>query len=141
MTHFAPGEREKVVRPVNSICQLVQNEPANLDQDQLGALYAQLGALGAEDVVRRAMEELALRLSHAERLYRQNELTDLRKSVRSLVAIADQIGMKKLARVAQDVSNCIDQSDDVALASTLSRLLRVGERSLTAIWDMQDLSF
>ncbi len=130
-----------MVRPVNSICQLVQDEPANLDQNQLGELYAQLGALGAEDVVRRAMEELALRLSHAERLYRQGDLVDLRKSVRSLVAISEQIGMRKLARVAQDVSNCIKQRDDVALASTLARLLRVGERSLTAIWDMQDLSF
>lgn len=130
-----------MVRPVNSICQLVQDEPANLDRDKLGALYAQLGALGAEDVVRRAMEELALRLSHAERLYRQADLPGLRKSVRSLVAISEQIGMRKLARVAQDVSNSIDQCDDVALASTLARLLRVGERSLTAIWDMQDLSF
>ena len=130
-----------MVRPVNSICQLVQDEPANLDQEQLGALYAQLGALGAEDVVRRAMEELALRLSHVENLYRRDELPELRKSVRSLVAISEQIGMQKVARVAHDVSNCIDQCDDVALASTLARLLRVGERSLTAIWDMQDLSF
>ena len=130
-----------MVRSVTSICQLVQDEPANLDQEQLGALYAQLGALGAEDVVRRAMEELALRLSHVERLYRRDELPELRKSVRSLVAIAEQIGMQKVARVAQDVSHCIDQCDDVALASTLARLLRVGERSLTAIWDMQDLSF
>ncbi len=130
-----------MVRPVTSICQLVQDEPANLDHAQLGTLYSQLGALGAEDVVRRAMEELALRLSHAERLYRENELPELRKSVRSLVAISEQIGMRKLARVANDVSNSIDQCDDVALASTLSRLLRVGERSLTAIWDMQDMSF
>ena len=77
-----------MVRPVNSICQLVQDEPANLDQEQLGTLYAQLGALGAEDVVRRAMEELAVRLSHVESLYRRNELPELRKSVRSLVAIS-----------------------------------------------------
>jgi len=130
-----------VVRPVTSICQLVQDEPANLDHDRLGTLYSQLGALGAEDVVRRAMEELALRLSHAESLYRQNEMPDLRKSVRSLVAISEQIGMQKLARVANDVSTSIDQGDEVALSSTLARLLRVGERSLTAIWDMQDMSF
>ena len=129
-----------MVRPVTSICQLVQDEPANLDHDQIGALYAQLGALGAEDVVRRAMEELALRLSVAERQYRQDERDELRKGARSLVAIAEQIGMQKVARVAQDVSAAIDQFDDVALAATMSRLLRVGERSLTAIWDMQDFS-
>lgn len=130
-----------MVRAVNLICQLEQNEPANLDHDRLGALYAQLGALGADDVVRRAMEELALRLSHAERLYRQNDLPELRKGARSLVAIAEQIGMQKLAGVAGDVICSIDQCDEVALASTLARLLRVGERSLTAIWDLQDMSF
>jgi hypothetical protein len=125
---------------VNSICFLDQEEPANLDHEQLGALYAQLGALGAEDVVRRAMEELALRLSMAERQFREQQTDELRKSARSLIAIARQIGMGKVAAVAADVGRCLDQQDDVALAATLSRLLRVGERSLTAIWDMQDLS-
>ena len=130
----------KVVRDVNSISHLVQQEPANLDHDQLGALYSQLGAIGAEDVLRRAMEELALRLSHAEKLYRQHEEAELRKSVRSLTAIADQIGMSKLVDVAEDVARVIDQGDQVALAATLARLMRVGESSLTAIWDLQDLT-
>lgn len=112
----------------------------SIDHDQLGALYAQLGALGAEDVVRRAMEELALRLSHAERQYRQSELEDLRKGVRSLIKIAEQIGMQKLARVAGDVAQAIDAADRVAIAATLARLLRVGECSLTAIWDLQDMT-
>jgi hypothetical protein len=129
-----------VVETVTLISQLEQDEPANLDHDQLGALYAQLGALGAEDVVRRAMEELALRLSLAERQYRQGDRAELRKGLRSLIAIAEQIGMQKLARVAQDVGKSIDQGCEVALAATLCRLLRVGERSLTAIWEMQDLS-
>lgn len=125
---------------VTSISHLMQDEKVSIDHEQLSALYAQLGALGADDVVRRAMEELALRLSHAERQYRQNSLTELRKGVRSLVKISEQIGMNKLARVAGDVSTAIDQSDPVAIASTLARLLRVGERSLTAIWDLQDMT-
>lgn len=119
---------------------MLQAEAANLDHDQLGALYAQLGAVGAEDVLRRAMEELALRLSHSERLYQQSEMPELRKSVHSLIAIADQIGMGKLARVAKDVSIGIDQGDMVVVAATLSRLMRVGEASLTAVWDLQDLT-
>jgi len=125
---------------VTSISQLIQNEAASLDHDQLSALYSQLGAVGAEDVVRRAMEELALRLSHLERQYRQDEIKNLRKGARSLVAIAEQIGMKKLVRVAEDVCNSIDQGDTVALAATLARLLRVGERSLTAMFDLQDIT-
>lgn len=129
-----------MVTKLSSISQLMQAESAALDHDQLGALYAELGAIGAEDVVRRAMEELALRLSHAERQYRQDQMQDLQKGMRSLVAISDQIGMKKLAHVALDVSNAVEQGDDNAIAATLARLLRVGESSLTALWDLQDFT-
>lgn len=81
-----------------------------------------------------------MRLSHSERLYQQDDMEGLRKSTQSLIAIADQIGMRKLARVAGDVSNVVADNDVVAIAATLSRLMRVGEASLTAVWDLQDLS-
>ena len=111
----------------------------NLDQERLGALYSQLGEASAEDIVCRALEELALRMSHCDRLYREQNWPDLLKNTRSLIAIADQIGMQKLAQVAGDVTRCIDAGDTNGLAATLSRLLRIGEKSLTTIWDMQDL--
>lgn len=125
---------------MNHVLKMGLQENVRVDQDRLGALYAQLGEAGAEDVVYRAMEELALRLSHCNRLFASENWTELRKCVRSLAAIADQIGMHILARVSQDVIHCIDMEDIIALAATLSRLLRIGERSLTAIWDLQDIT-
>lgn len=119
------------IKPLEQVC---------VDQERLGALYSQLGESGAEDVVCRALEELALRMSHCDRLYRQQSWPELRKNTRSLIAIADQIGMQKLSQVAGDVTRCIDAGDPNGLAATLSRLLRIGERSLTAIWDMQDIT-
>lgn len=119
---------------------LKQDEVVRLDGDRLEALYAQLGETGAENVVCRALEELAVRLSHTERCYREGRTADMRKSARSLVAIADQIGMRMLARVARDVTDCVDAGDHIALAATLSRLLRIGERSLSEVWELQDLS-
>ena len=119
---------------------LNQNEMIRMDPDRLEELYLQLGEAGAENVVCRALEELAARLSHTERCYREERQKDMRKSARSLVAISDQIGMSLLARVAQDVTTCIDDGDQIALAATIARLLRIGERSLTEIWDLQDLS-
>lgn len=116
------------------------NEKVRVDQDRLGALYAQLGENAAEDVVCRAMEELALRLSHCSRLYKAGNLNDLRKCAKSLIAIADQIGMLVLARVAGDVLESLDADDAPAVAATLGRLLRIGEQSLTAIWDLQDIT-
>ncbi len=122
------------------VLQIKPMESVSVDQERLGALYSQLGQSGAEDVVCRALEELALRLSHCDALFREGPWTELRKNTRSLIAIADQIGMHALSHVASDVTHCIDQRNHVAIAATLSRLIRVGERSLTAVWDIQDIT-
>lgn len=115
-------------------------ETVQVDHEKLGALYAELGEVGAEDVVCRAMEELALRLSHCSRLHSAGQWEELRKCARSLIAISEQIGMLVLARVAHDVLETLDAQDTPAVAATLARLLRIGEQSLTAIWDLQDIT-
>lgn len=112
-----------------------------LNAHRIDALYLQLGESSAEDVVCRALEELAARLGHAERLYREGRISDMRKCARSLIAIADQIGMQHLVQVAGDVTGCIDAGDTNALAATFARLLRIGERSLCEIWDVPELLF
>ncbi|MGK7651128.1 MULTISPECIES: hypothetical protein [unclassified Roseovarius] len=125
---------------METITLLNQTEVVQLDEGRLEQLYLQLGEAGAEDVLCRALEELAVRLSHTERCFRCNRVQDMRKSARSLIAIAEQIGMSKLAGVARDVTQSIDLHDEVAMAATLSRLLRIGERSLLEVWDLQDYS-
>ena len=67
-------------------------------------------------------------------------MENLRKNARSLIAISDQIGMTAMASIAQDVTGAVDSEDAPAVAATVFRLLRVGERSLTAVWEQQDLS-
>jgi hypothetical protein len=128
------------VKEMKHVTLIKPTESVNVDQDRLSALYTQLGEASAEDVVCRAMEELALRLSHCDRLFRTSERNELRKSVRSLIAIADQIGMSAVSTVAGHVTDCIDQENNIALAATLGRLIRIGEESLTAIWDLQDIT-
>jgi len=116
------------------------SESVQLDQARLDMLFSQLGDAGAQNVMCRAMEELAVRLSQCDTLWRAQNKMQLRKHARSLIAIADQIGMATLARTAGDVTDCIDIRDDVALAATLSRMLRIGERSWAAVWSMENLS-
>ncbi|NVK14468.1 hypothetical protein K3725_01000 [Leisingera sp. S132] len=118
----------------------MHSETVRLDPDKLSELYEQLGEAGAEDVVCRAIEEMAVRLTHCERLWRQNDMMNLRKSARSLIAMAEQIGMTALANIAKDVTVAIDSEDAPAVAAILFRLMRVGERSLTAVWDQQDMT-
>lgn len=125
---------------MEDVTTLAQTEQVRLDPDRLGALYRQMGEANAEDVICRAVEELAIRMTQCEKLWRAGDWPGLRKSVRSLIAIAEQVGMTKLSRVAADVTHAIDNNDAVAAAATLTRLLRVGERSLTAVWDLQDMT-
>lgn len=125
---------------MSDIINIRLSEKIQLDQVRLGALYAQLGETGAESVVCRAMEELAARLAQCDALWRAGNRLLLRKNARSLIAISNQIGMHRLAQVAGDVTTSIDANDEVAIAATLSRMLRTGERSLSALWSMEDLS-
>lgn len=136
----AVGARKFGVKVVANILTVVHTETVRLDPDKLSDLYKELGERGAEDVVCRAIEELAVRLTHCERVWRHNDMTNLRKSARSLIAIADQIGMSAMSNIARDVTVAIDAEDHPAVAAILFRLIRVGERSLTAIWDQHDLS-
>jgi len=117
---------------------LSREEPARLDRDRLQELYAELGEGAAENVICRALEEMAVRLAKVERAHRQGDASELRRNARSLAAISDPLGMTLLSRVAADVARCVEAGDPVALAATLARLLRLGERSLLAVWDIRD---
>lgn len=125
---------------VDKIITLEHKESVRLDSDRLAGLYRQLGDTNAVDVLCRTIEELAVRLSNCERFWRQRDWAGLRKCAKSLVAISEQVGMTALARVAGDVAHNVDAGDAVATGATLNRLIRVGEGSLTAVWDQQDLS-
>ncbi len=111
-----------------------------VDRERLDHLYAQLGAANAEQIVLRAMEELAARLDKVEGSYKKGQFGEMQKAARSMIAISEQIGMETFARVASDVNMLATQDDGAALAATVARLKRIGERSLLAVWDLQDAS-
>lgn len=128
------------VNVVTQVLNLIQTEPVRLDPDRLEGLYQQLGERTAEDIVCRAIEELAVRLAQCERSWRDDKMAALSKIAHSIIAIADQVGMTALAGVAGDVRDAAKSGDPVATGATLFRLVRIGERSLTAVWDTQDLT-
>lgn len=128
------------VRLVEHVTAFIPSDRVRLDSERLETLYAKLGEEGADNVLCRAMEEMAVRIKQCEKMYRAGSSRDLRKTVHSLIAIADQIGLTTLSRVANDVVICIDSGDWVALGATFARLVRSGDQSLTAIWDLQDIT-
>ncbi len=116
------------------------DEGVRLDPERLFALYAELGETAAESVLCGAMEEMAARMSVMRSHVPGSDPQMLIRSSSLLAKVADQVGMSMLARVARDVCACARTGDTNALAATIARLVRIGDRSLTAVWDLQDIT-
>jgi hypothetical protein len=119
---------------------LHHEEGVRLNPECLVALYAELGHAGAEQVVCRAMEELSARLTEMQRFADEGKSAALKRSARLLIKVAEQIGMITFARVAGDVIEATEANDPAGQAATLARLIRIGDRSLTAVWDLRDMT-
>ncbi|MEX0283901.1 MAG: hypothetical protein AB3N23_04760 [Paracoccaceae bacterium] len=94
----------------------------------------------AEDMICRAVADLAATISKCESLLRAGNLTQLAQVTAAVVLAAEQLGMTKLKAVADQTLDCVHNNDRVAIAATLSRLIRVGDVSLCAVWDVEGLS-
>lgn len=125
---------------MSAVLRLQHHEPVRLDRSQLEVLYQNLGPAGADKVVAHALGALGQTLVQAAEQYREGQIEALRGALRTIVALAQQVGMTLLARVARDVLELSHTYDAAAFGATMARLERIGEGSLVAVWDLQDLS-
>lgn len=110
------------------------------DSGPIVLMYRNMGTAAAEQVVTRALTELALAMTGLAAQVRGGELADMDRQLRRLHRMADQLGMISLAQVAQDVRACLDRADRIAFAAVWARLLRVAERSLASDRGLADQS-
>ncbi len=122
------------------VTMLRMEEPARFNPDRLEQLCAEIGERRAEREVALALEAISADLQNLSGVDASQTPEALSAPVRSIVTAAEMIGMASLARVGWDVLACLERGDPVSLAATHSRLARVGERSINAIWDLEDLS-
>ncbi|MEM8632437.1 MAG: hypothetical protein AAGF74_14465 [Pseudomonadota bacterium] len=125
------------MQPVSAI---ELRETVSIDQDRLADLYARLGPVEAEGVVCRILEDLAVLICRVEADLREGAFDSVCLNAGTLVPIAGDIGLATLSRVAADAAQAARRRDLAATAATVARLSRIGDRSLVAIWDLQDRS-
>ncbi len=82
------------------------------------------------------VEAIAETLDEMETHYHAHDFRNLQRSTDQLTILARKYGFYSLDAVARDVLTTLHQTDFVALGAVLTRLLRVGEQSLYAIWDL-----
>lgn len=113
-------------------------EVARFDPARLEQLCRDKGEAAAETAAAEALSTIShLVRSMGAKAHALGD-AELIEYVEALRVAADQIGMSTLARVARDVRDCVQACDRVAQAATLARLDRVADRSIHAIFDLDD---
>lgn len=120
-----------VLKPREVVCQNVE---------AVAEIYHNLGAPLAEQLVARALGELALTMAGIAEKVRAQDLRDLARQLVRLRRLAGDIGLVSLASVAGDARICLERADSTAFAAVWARLLRVAERSFAADQGSADIS-
>jgi hypothetical protein len=112
------------------------NDRVKQDAEPIATIYRNLGAASAEQVVTRALTELALTMAGLAAHVKARELNDMDRQLRRLQRMSENLGMVSLATIAGDVRDCLKRSDVTSFAAVWARLLRVAERSLATDREM-----
>ncbi|SMX40058.1 hypothetical protein [Octadecabacter ascidiaceicola] len=117
-------------RSTRAIARLIPRETSGHDVRVLSPTGLTEDDLGQSEFVYASLEELSRHLKWLDDDYRSGKLSRLETRARSIVMLADQLGLRRVGQVAADVVYCIDDPNEVALAATLSRLMRLITQAL-----------
>ncbi|MES2914032.1 MAG: hypothetical protein V4753_02835 [Pseudomonadota bacterium] len=107
-------------------------EVVRQDVEAIAVIYRNLGAPVAEQMVTRALGELALTMAGIAEKVRAQDLRELAGHLARLARLAGDLGLSSLANVAGDAKTCLERADGTAFSAVWARLLRVAERSLVS---------
>ncbi len=107
-------------------------ERVRQDGEAIAAIYRNLGTSTADQMVTRALGELALAMTGIAAQVRTCQMADLTRQLRRLQRMAENLGMISLGQVAGDTLVCLERGDSTAFAAVWARLLRIAERCLAA---------
>jgi hypothetical protein len=125
---------------MGEITALKPREVVRQDVEAIAVIYRNLGAPVAEQMVTRALGELALTMAGIAEKVRAQELRDLSRQLARLGRLAADLGLLSLAAVAGDAKTCLERADGTAFSAVWARLLRVAERSLAVDVGLADQS-
>ncbi|WP_296418134.1 hypothetical protein [Pseudooctadecabacter sp.] len=112
------------------VAQLVPKESFGQDVRALSPFGMDGDEFDHSDVICAGLEEMSRHLRWLDDDYQSGQFDRLETRARSIVLLADQLGLRRLGQVAADVVYCIDDPDEVALTATLSRLMRLMTQAL-----------
>lgn len=124
----------------DNVVRLRPSERVRQDGGAIALIYRDLGTESAEQVVTRALGELALTMAGLANQVRSHDLANLSRHLRRLQGMAENLGMVSLGLVAADLRDCLNTGDATAFSAVWARLIRIAERSLAPDRDLLDQS-
>ena len=125
---------------MENVTVLRPRERVRQDGEAIAVIYRNLGTSAAEQMVTRALGELALAMAGIAAQVKAQQLADLARQLKRLQRMAENLGMISLGLVSQDARACSERCDSTAFSAVWARLLRVAERSLASDKGFADLS-
>ena len=105
------------------------SEMALVDVGTVLGLQRRLGAERCQELVEDTIYAVTDRVARAERALDRNDLKQGLMYARELVSLCHQIGLSRMARVATDLTETLDQDDQIAANAVIERLGRyVGDQ-------------
>lgn len=125
---------------MDDVAVLRPQEVVRQNTEAMAEIYRNLGAPMAEQLVTRALGELALTMAGIVEKVRAQDLRDVARQLVRLKRLAGDMGLVSLASVADDARVCLERADGTAFSAVWARLLRVAECSLSPDRGAADLS-
>lgn len=120
---------------MTQVTALAVAEAIQVDARRVGDIVNELGEHAAQNVIGMALEQMAVLLTEVEQSLHQGQLADAVQRAERLSRLAWQVGLSSLAGVAVDLASCAERQDMCALPAVGARLARVGNLSLTEVWE------
>lgn len=114
-----------------------RSERVTIDRDRMSRLYRRLGTAAAQSFVELALEELAFWLYHCRG---SDDAEAQRTAARRVDRLARMTGLVSVAEVAGQLVDPPPSVPAEARAAIAARLTRLGERSILALWNGDDIS-
>ncbi|MCF2905853.1 hypothetical protein L0666_12715 [Octadecabacter sp. CECT 8868] len=113
-----------------SVARLIPIEQRGPELDALSSFAMESDEFEDGDVLCSGLEELSRLLKRLDDDYQSGQYDRLEARARSIVMLADRLGLRQVGQVAADVVYCVDGPDEIALSATLSRLMRLVTQAL-----------
>lgn len=115
-------------------------EDAVVDTSRIMVLRQSLGDQRCREVVEEVVYHLADRLSRLQKALVEGDAAEIDRLAARLASLSEQVGLTDFARVARDLTDCLQADDATAIAAVAARLIRLGEDSLFSVMLYADQS-